>query len=104
MGIYDPWENDRVGLAKTIAALATLDLEAQSIDYEGVKKKNKELYELIKKLENMSISLDEINRAFALKSSQRSITVLDSDYNICHNLLPTLLRQSHKDRIESSTT
>jgi hypothetical protein len=27
MGLYDPWKNDRNALAKTVAAILTLDLE-----------------------------------------------------------------------------
>jgi hypothetical protein len=46
-GMYNPWLNDRVQLAKMFAMLVTLRINDQQINYEEVKRKNKYIYNLI---------------------------------------------------------
>ena len=54
MGLYDPEYNDRIGLAKTIASILTLDIHSTLINHKFFKQ-NKKISDLITGLQNMNI-------------------------------------------------
>lgn len=89
-GIYDPFYNDRVGLAYTFASIVTLEIDSPIINYDLVRSKNMAVFDIITKLENLTVPFLEIYRGVTVSSA--NFGILESDKKICINYLPQIIR------------